>query len=701
MILSMVVSAYPVNSPPAGGDIGVFRLSNGNWFLDYNNTGVVNKTFHFGTTEDVPVIADWDGNGVSDAGVFRPSNGNWYLDTTKTGVVNKTFHFGMNGDIPVVGDWDGNGVSDAGVFRPSNGNWYLDTTKTGVVNKTFHFGVSGDIPVVGDWDGNGVSDAGVFRPSNGNWYLDTTKTGVVNKTFHFGVSGDIPVVGDWDGNGVSDAGVFRPSNGNWYLDTTKTGVVNKTFHFGVGGDIPVVGDWDGNGVSDAGVFRPSNGNWYLDTTKTGVVNKTFHFGTTGDIPIVGNWISSSAVVGKPPVTPTVVPTSPQPTPTPITPSPTPTAEPYGALSNPTGNPIGGGAGYSNIISQTDSRVKYIVSTRDQLLNALNSAKSGEVIFVQGDANIDLTGIYGTEIPGGVTLASNRGAGDSPGGRIFRQRLSTDPGPNKDRSSVSTLWIAGDNVRITGLRLEGPDLTTASVGGDDSLQYGIMLINNKGLEVDNCEIYGWSGAGVLQDTWYSDVTAGGLESAEIGSAILNVHHNYIHNCQTGGMGYGVGVYRNGAALIKGNIFDYTRHAVASDGWPNSGYEASYNVHLGHSTDHVFDVHGYDTGSKIIAGTLEKIHHNTIYVPVPKSVPWSVAIRGVPERDAEITYNDFPYPTYWGLKQTEAHDSPVTQYDFGGTGNVIVQQNLIGGVYSSEGPIKYCHQTSIGDFSCGYS
>jgi hypothetical protein len=44
-------------------------------------------------------------NGISDIGVFRPSNGNWYLDTTKTGMVNKTFHFGTAGDKPLAGKW--------------------------------------------------------------------------------------------------------------------------------------------------------------------------------------------------------------------------------------------------------------------------------------------------------------------------------------------------------------------------------------------------------------------------------------------------------------------------------------------------------------------------------------------------------------------------------------------------------------------
>jgi hypothetical protein len=90
-------------------------------------------------------------NGIIDTGVFRPSNGNWFLDTNQSSVVNTTFHFGTTGDIPVVGDWNNDGMANVGVFRPSNGNWYLDTTNTGVVNTTFHFGTTGDTPIVGEW----------------------------------------------------------------------------------------------------------------------------------------------------------------------------------------------------------------------------------------------------------------------------------------------------------------------------------------------------------------------------------------------------------------------------------------------------------------------------------------------------------------------------------------------------------------------
>jgi hypothetical protein len=380
-------------------------------------------------------------------------------------------------------------------------------------------------------------------------------------------------------------------------------------------------------------------------------------------------------------------------------------ETFGAEPNPTGNPLGGGEGYNDILLETDARVSCVVSTKDELLACLARAESGDmidVIYVKEDANIDMTGTYGTTIPAGVTLASNRGSAGSQGGRIFRLRLPTDPHLSVDWSTVSTLYIVGDNVRITGLRLEGPDLTRASVGEEGHILYGIMLTHYKGLEVDNNEIFGWSGAGILQDTWHTGITDGGLESPEIGSDILNIHHNYIHNCWSDSRGYGVAVYRNGAALIKGNIFDYTRHAICSDGYPNSGYEASYNVHLGHSSDHVFDVHGNSYLGNIVAGTLFRVHHNTVHVGYPGELrqPWSVAVRGIPQQQFYITFNDFPHTNYWGVAQEAAHDSPVTQYDFGGMGSVSMTNNLVDGVFSADGPIKQCHQISFDDFTCGY-
>ena len=77
-------------------------------------------------TGDLPVVGDWKGAGVSQLGLFRPSTGEWFLDYNG----NKSWNgcskercksFGRAGDQPVTGDWNGSGTSKIGVFRPSTG----------------------------------------------------------------------------------------------------------------------------------------------------------------------------------------------------------------------------------------------------------------------------------------------------------------------------------------------------------------------------------------------------------------------------------------------------------------------------------------------------------------------------------------------------------------------------------------------------
>ena len=72
------------------------------------------------------VISDFDGDGKTDIGVFRPSNGNWYVRYASTGI-GLSYTWGGSGDVPVPGDYDGDRLADIAVFRPSNGTWYLST----------------------------------------------------------------------------------------------------------------------------------------------------------------------------------------------------------------------------------------------------------------------------------------------------------------------------------------------------------------------------------------------------------------------------------------------------------------------------------------------------------------------------------------------------------------------------------------------
>ena len=292
-------------------------------------------------------------------------------------------------------------------------------------------------------------------------------------------------------------------------------------------------------------------------------------------------------------------------------------ETYGADPNPTGNPIGGGAGYTRIILQTDPSVKYVVTTKDQLRTALNSATAGQVVFIPSTANIDISGEPSFTIPGGVILAGDRGNAGSLGGRIYRTRFGTFP--------KASFIVGGNNVRITGLRIEGADSVQEQDLGDN-VKAAIMETGKDNLEVDNCELYYWSYAAIAFEnnnpgTWYG-----------------YVHHNYIHHCYAKGYGYGTMV-AFGNVLIEANSFDSTRHAVIGEGMPGEKFEARYNVHGSHCIDSVFDVHAEGTWGNVRpippSGQLYKIHHNT----VTASDNYVLGIYGTPTEGMYIYNNRF--------------------------------------------------------------
>jgi hypothetical protein len=197
--------------------VGVFRPSDGAFYLDLNGSGTwegcsTDRCLSIGTTGDVPLVGDWNSSGTSKVGVFRSSDGIFYLDYNGNGTwdgcgTDRCLSIGLNGDTPLVGDWNGSGTAKVGVFRPSGGTFYLDYNGNGAwdgcgTDRCLAIGLSGDTPLVGDWNGNGASKVGVFRPSDGTFYLDYNGNGTwdgcgTDRCLNIGMDGDAPLVGRW------------------------------------------------------------------------------------------------------------------------------------------------------------------------------------------------------------------------------------------------------------------------------------------------------------------------------------------------------------------------------------------------------------------------------------------------------------------------------------------------------------------------
>lgn len=319
-------------------------------------------------------------------------------------------------------------------------------------------------------------------------------------------------------------------------------------------------------------------------------------------------------------------------------------ETFGAEGNPTGDAIGGGIDYRRAVTHGN----FTVTSFEELRDALGKAKAGETVFVSDGVKIDLTGREGLVIPAGVTLAGGRGVGNTPGALLFTRQLQTFKEPVY--ANVVLLRTGGDNVRITGLRLRGPDpelrtvemIQLSNAGTYYTVQNSDGIeCTHAGLEVDNCELWGWSHAAVY------------LKST--GQTTARIHHNNIHHNQREGLGYGVSLNNNAQAVIEANIFDWNRHAIADSGMPGSGYEASYNIIGFNANGHSFDMHGGKDrkDGTDIAGDWLRIHHNTFYATDVSAI----CIRGIPNKSADINHN-------WFLNA-----DPKT---------AIVQSNAVGGM-----------------------
>lgn len=282
---------------------------------------------------------------------------------------------------------------------------------------------------------------------------------------------------------------------------------------------------------------------------------------------------------------------------------------------------GGGEGYPDRVDPAWPVVARVADLAG-LSAALAGASAGDIVYVEDDAEIDLTG-QSLCIPGGVWLAGGRGgsgaSGVAAGGLLYATA----------GASAAILTACGPDVRVTGLRIRGPDPENCppewpsacpqDVTGDvncaycTATAYGVSAIGQPGLEVDNNEFSGWTYAAVgVKDATGADI-----------------HHNHIHHGWREGLGYGAVLYgqQPTEALIRWNRFDAMRHVVAGQGYPLISYEARDNLVGDAAISHVFDMHGQDeadgSGSDAAGDTI-LIHRNIVLVPDQ----YSVAIRGRP-------------------------------------------------------------------------
>jgi hypothetical protein len=307
------------------------------------------------------------------------------------------------------------------------------------------------------------------------------------------------------------------------------------------------------------------------------------------------------------------------------------------------------------------------------------------IDVADELQLDLTPHLGgaIEIASGVVLLGARVA--QPGRKFQRgPRLFVTPDPlvfDTSHWPNPLFHVGGDNVRISGVRLEGPGATPEAWRGPKQGETrAIQFANQLHIEIDHNEFSGWNTAVVeaigmwdrtgktsdrVWQQWTSKITAAASRlhyPAEVEPVF--VHDNYFHSnwysapAAWSSCGWanpqqctpydGYGVVASGShLLVESNVFNDFFHAIAADGCPGSGYRAYRNLVLTHGgvdnnvNQQAFDAHHRRPddcgGSDSAAGhDFDILWNSFLYQAGP-----AVFINGTPDVGAVYGSNSFAH------------------------------------------------------------
>jgi hypothetical protein len=157
-----------------------------------------------GQPGDVPVPADYDGDGRADLATWTPKTGTWHFHGAPD------VAFGRQGGQPVPADYTGDGRADLAVYNKGDGIW--DIQGAGRIQ----LGDRWNIPVPADYDGDGKVEPATFSTRTYRWFVRD------RDPVWFGGPGDIPVPAQYDGDGKADFAVWHPPSrvaptGSWEI----------------------------------------------------------------------------------------------------------------------------------------------------------------------------------------------------------------------------------------------------------------------------------------------------------------------------------------------------------------------------------------------------------------------------------------------------------------------------------------------------
>lgn len=169
------------------------------WFYRTEPEGPITYV-PWGSGGDFPAPGDYDGDGFADFVVQRAEGGNgafWtlYNPAGSPATPAEVVFFGTSTDVIVSGDYDGDGKDDVAIIRNSAGaiQWWVRPSSDPANARVYTWGLSEtDYAVPGDYDGDGKYDPAIWR--DGTFWVLNSSTGYTGfNAFGLGSASDYPV----------------------------------------------------------------------------------------------------------------------------------------------------------------------------------------------------------------------------------------------------------------------------------------------------------------------------------------------------------------------------------------------------------------------------------------------------------------------------------------------------------------------------
>jgi subtilisin-like proprotein convertase family protein len=189
-------------------DIAAYRPTTGQWFIKFTGVSGANSVIVTdpvsNPTPAIPIPADYNGDGITDLATWATSTAIWTVNNivvTNPNSLNPTYSAGPavetaigapNLDVPVPADYDGDGKTDLAIYRPTIGLWAIRYSSGGALVTT-PTNQSGDIPAPADYDGDGKADRAVYRQGTSQWIIPNTGGGQTVRAVGSG-GYDLPVL---------------------------------------------------------------------------------------------------------------------------------------------------------------------------------------------------------------------------------------------------------------------------------------------------------------------------------------------------------------------------------------------------------------------------------------------------------------------------------------------------------------------------